>query len=178
MKSLSLPIALLAIFCLASCAKKESPAMIAKARADSMETAYKAFMTAWDAGKVEEFDKYISPNCLDKYEMLPGMKSGLAGLKEMALMVKTGCPDNKTTIKSMYADSNVLNVAYTDTGMNTGPMGGYPASNEKMTGSGNYRVNWVNGKFEDLSGLMDGAKSRVSTRKMIEDFAHPEAKKN
>ena len=148
-------IAAFALFSLASCGKKENPAAIAKAKADSMETNYKAFMAAWDAGKVDEFDKYVVANCLENYQPLPGMKSGLDGLKEMATLVHTAIPDNKTTLSNMYTQGDTLNLNYTDTGMNTGPLNGMPPSNEKMTGAGNYHVRWQNGKFIELSDLMD-----------------------
>ncbi len=166
-------IAAIALFSLSSCAKKEDPAALAKLKADSMETAYKAFIVAWDAGKVDEFDKYVGANCLEKYQPMPGMKAGLPGLKEMATLIHTALPDNKTTLSHIYAQGDTLNVNYADTGMNTGQLNGMPPSNQKMTGEGNYHVRWQNGKFIELESVMDAAKNVISTGKMMQDFAHP-----
>ena len=167
----------IALFSLSSCAKKENPAVLAKLKADSMETAYKGFIAAWDAGKVDEFDRYVGANCLEKYVPMPGMKAGLPGLKEMATLIHTALPDNKTTLSNIYAQGDTLNVNYADTGMNTGPLNGMPPSNQKMTGSGNYHVRWQNGKFIELQSVMDAAKNVISTGKMILDFVHPDSAK-
>ena len=155
---------------LASCSKKADAVADAKAKADSMETAYKAFIAAWDAGKVDEFDKYVGANCLVKYQPMPGMKAGLPGLKEMATLIHTALPDNKTTLSHIYAQGDTLNVNYADTGMNTGPLNGMPPSNQKMTGEGNYHVRWQNGKFIELESVMDAAKNVISTAKMMQEF--------
>ena len=170
-------IAAIALFSLSSCAKKENPAVLAKLKADSMEIAYKAFIAAWDAGKVDEFDKYVGVNCLEKYQPMPGMKAGLPGLKEMATLIHMALPDNKTTLSRLYAEGDTLNLNYADTGMNTGPLNGMPPTNQKMTGEGNYHVRWQNGKFIELESLMDAAKNVISTGKMMMDFAKPDADK-
>ena len=167
----------LALFSLASCAKKENPAAIAKAKADSMETAYKSFIAAWDASKVDEFDKYVGANCLENYQPKEGVKSGIEGLKQMATIIHTALPDNKTTLSHLYNEGDTLNLNYTDTGMNTGPLNGMPATNEKMTGSGNYHVRWQNGKFIELASLMDHGYNTINTGKMMQDFNKPEADK-
>ena len=176
MKSLFILITVFTIYSVSSCAKKENPAALAKAKADSMETAYKAFIAAWDAGKVEEFDKYVGTNCLENYQPKEGMKSGIEGLKQMATILHTGIPDNKTTLSNIYAEGDTLHVNYADTGKNTGPLNGIPASNEMMTGSGNYHVRWQNGKFIELASLMDHGYNTINTGKMIQDFAHPDNK--
>ncbi len=142
-----------------------------------METAYKAFIAAWDAGKVDEFDKYVGANCLENYQPSPGMKSGVDGLKEMATIIHTGLPDNKTTLSNMYSQGDTLNLNYTDTGMNSGSLNGMPPTNEKMTGSGNYHVRWQNGKFIELTSLMDAGKNVISTGKMMQDYMKPDAEK-
>ena len=79
--------------------------------ADSMKAAYTALSAAWDAGKVDELDKYVSANSVD-HNMMPGQEPGLAGLKKMVMEMKVGFPDEKTTIDAMYADSNMLIVRY------------------------------------------------------------------
>ncbi len=123
--------------------------------ADSMKAAYTAVSAAWDAGKVDEFDKYISTNSID-HNLMPGQEPGLAGMKKMASEMKAGFPDEKSTIEGMYVDSNMLIVRSTMTGTNSGPMMGMPATNKKMSNvMGIDMVRWENGKFVEHWGLFD-----------------------
>ncbi len=77
----------------------------------------------------------------------------------------------------MYSQGDTLNLNYTDTGMNSGSLNGMPPTNEKMTGSGNYHVRWQNGKFIELTSLMDAGKNVISTGKMMQDYMKPDAEK-
>jgi predicted ester cyclase len=123
--------------------------------ADSMKAAYTAVSAAWDAGKVDEFDKYISANSID-HNLMPGQEPGLAGMKKMAAGMKVGFPDEKSTIEAMYVDSNILVARTSMTGTNSGPMMGMPATNKKMTDvMGIDIVRWENGKFVEHWGLFD-----------------------
>ena len=139
------------------CMKKEGAADNGggMSMADSMKAAYTAISAAWDAGKVDEFDKYISANSVD-HNMMPGQVPGLAGMKKMAAEMKVGFPDEKSTIEGMYADSNMLVVRSTMTGTNSGPMMGMPPTNKKITGvMGIDMMRWENGKFVEHWGLWD-----------------------
>jgi predicted ester cyclase len=123
--------------------------------ADSMKAAYTAVSAAWDAGKVDEFDKYISANSID-HNLMPGQEPGLAGMKKMATGMKAGFPDEKSTIDAMYVDSNILVVRSSMSGTNSGPMMGMPPTNKKMTNvMGIDMVRWENGKFVEHWGLFD-----------------------
>jgi predicted ester cyclase len=123
--------------------------------ADSMKAAYTAVSAAWDAGKVDEFDKYISANSVD-HNMMPGQEPGLAGMKKMAAEMKVGFPDEKSTIDGMYVDSNILVVRSTMTGTNSGPMMGMAPTNKKIAGvMGIDMMRWENGKFVEHWGLFD-----------------------
>ena len=64
--------------------------------ADSMKAAWTALQTAFDAGKVDEFDKYVGTNMVE-HNPMPGQGPGLAGLKAMATGMKIGFPDQKST---------------------------------------------------------------------------------
>ncbi len=123
--------------------------------ADSMKAAYTALSAAWDADKVDEFDKYVSTNMVE-HNPFPGQEPGLAGLKKMASGMKAGFPDQKTNIDAMYVDSNILVARSSMTGTNSGPMMGMPATNKKMTNvMGIDMVRWENGKFVEHWGLFD-----------------------
>ncbi len=166
MRSQNILIAAFALVTLASCSKKENAAEVAKARADSMKLAYRSFAAAWDVGKAEEFDKYLSADLKVHEDPLPGMKPGLAGIKEMSTVMKTGFPDMKTTIVDVGVDSNILVVSYTDTCTNTGMVMGKPPTNQQITGNGSYKMRWENGKFVEMWRFLDGPK-------MLVDFGKP-----
>jgi predicted ester cyclase len=123
--------------------------------ADSMKAAYTALSAAWDAGKVDEFDKYISANSVD-HSMMQGQEPGLAGMKKMAAAMKVGFPDEKTTIEGMYVDSNILVARFTMNATNSGSMMGMPPTNKQITGvMGIEMMRWENGKFVEHWGLLD-----------------------
>ena len=145
-----------AAFFMASCAKKDGGADMSKnAKADSMKAAYTAVTNAWDAGKPDEFDKYISVDSKDN-NMMPGQKPGLAGMKEFAGMLKAAYPDMKTTIEDMRVDGDVLTARFRMSGTNSGPFMGMPATNKKLTNvMGIDQVRWDNGKFVEHWGLFD-----------------------
>jgi len=173
MKLKFIALIVVAFFVLTSCMKKENAAMVnppKTSKADSMKTAYIAFITAWNAAKVDEFDKYIDTNCLENYEPMEGIKTGMAGLKEMSIILNTACPDIKTTIKSISVEGNNLNISYKDSGTNTGAVNGLLPTKEPVSGEGNYAVIWQNGKFHDLSGVMEAGKVLINAIKVMQDY--------
>ncbi len=156
MKSRFVMCAVLAAFTLASCMKKEGTADSGtNAKADSMKNAYKAMSAAWDAGKPDEFDKYVATDSKD-HNAMPGMKTGLAGMKEMATMLKVAFPDMKTTVEDMRVDGDILTARFKVSGTNSGPFMGMPATNKKLTDVMGIEQNrWENGKFVERWGLFD-----------------------
>jgi predicted ester cyclase len=138
------------------CMKKEGAADNGgMSTADSMKAAYTAISAAWDAGKVDEFDKYVSANSID-HSMMTGQEPGLAGMKKMAAEMKVGFPDEKSTIDGMYVDSNILVARFTMNATNSGPMMGMPPTNKKITDvMGIEMMRWENGKFVEHWGLLD-----------------------
>ena len=150
-----------------SCAKKEgegaNAAMGAGAagnaagngKADSMKAAYKAVSEAWDAGNVDVFDKYIAVNSVD-HNPMPGMPQGLAGMKEMAKVLKTAYPDMKSVNQDFRVDGDILTVRWSMSGTNSGPFMGMPPTNKKISDIGGIdQVRWENGKFVEHWGYMD-----------------------
>ncbi len=139
------------------CMKKEGAAEngTGMSTADSMKAAWTGLQTAWDAGKVDDFDKYISPNFVER-NPFPGQNPGLEGLKKMAVGMKAGFPDQKTIIDAMYVDSNMIIARSSMSGTNSGPMMGMPATNKKMMNvEGIDIARWENGKFVEHWGVFD-----------------------
>jgi len=138
-------LAVAAFFSLSSCTKKGETSV--DARADSMKTAYKALIVAWDAGKADEIDKYIAADYLS-HNPMPGTKGTLDDMKNMMKMMKAGYPDMKTTVEDLRVDGDILMARWTTTGTNSGSMMGMPATNKKMTDiMGLEMLRWHNGKF-------------------------------
>ncbi|MEP7235974.1 MAG: ester cyclase [Ignavibacteriota bacterium] len=164
-----------AVLSLGSCAKKDGGADSAmKMKADSMKAAYTAISAAWDAGKTDEFGKYIADNVVD-HDPMPGAKPGLAGMKEMAGMMKTWYPDMKSTIEDMRVEGDVISVRFKSAGTNSGAMMGMPATNKKMSDvEGIEMMRWENGKFVEHWGVFDVMKMMQQLGMMPAPGAHPE----
>ena|ERR1700733_11124586 len=151
---ISIVVAFVALFA-TGCMKNNSASSGSNAAADSMKAAYTSFSAAWDAGKVDEFDKYMAVNGVD-HNLMMGQEPGLAGLKKFAAGLHTAFPDMKTTIEDMRVDSNILTVRFRVTGTNSGPMMMMPATNKKITDiMGIDQCRWENGKFAEHWGLFD-----------------------
>lgn len=144
MKYLSL-LTLAASFFLTSCGKSGSGDSSSNAQADSMKTAYKALTQAWNDGKPDEFDKYMSAD-YKSHNAMPGY-DGLEGAKKMAKEIVAGYPDMKTTIEDIRVDGDILMVRSRMVGTNTGPSMGMPATNKTMDVIGLEMSRWQNGKF-------------------------------
>lgn len=159
MKSRFVMLAVCAAFLAAGCMKKEGATTDSgtNAKADSMKNTWKAMAAAWDAGKADEFDKYVAANFVD-HDPMPGGKPGLAGMKDMATMMKSEFSDMKTTTEDMRVDGDVIIARFSVSGTNTGPMmmGAMPATNKKMTGvDGIEMMRWENGKFVERWGVFN-----------------------
>jgi predicted ester cyclase len=136
----SLCIAVAAAFSLSACNKGGGGAAdAAKMRTDSI---IKANIAGYDAvsqmilsGKMDDMGKYIADNYTE-HQMPPGMKPGLAGLKEHMMMMKTAYPDMKWTHDHIIADTNMIWAHFTMTGTNTGPWMGMPPTGKKVNFQG------------------------------------------
>ena len=123
--------------------------------ADSMKAAYTAFSAAWDAGKTDEFGKYLTTNAVD-HNLMPGQEQGLAGVQKFAAMLHAAYPDMKSTVEDMRVDGNVLTARFKVSGTNSGPFMGMPPTNKKISDvMGIDQLMWQDGKFTEHWGLFD-----------------------
>lgn len=144
MKYLSL-LTLAALLFLTSCGKSGADDSSSNAQADSMKAAYKALTQAWNDGKTEEFDKYMSAD-YKSHNAMPGYE-GVEGAKKMAKEIIAGYPDMNTTPEDIRVDGDILMARTRMVGTNTGPSMGMPATNQKMDVIGLEMTRWQNGKF-------------------------------
>ncbi len=145
MKYFSL-LTLAALFFLTSCGKSGAGDSSSNAQADSMKAAYKALTQAWNEGKQDEFDKYMSAD-YKAHNAMPGY-DGLDGAKKMSKELMVGYPDMNTSVEDVRIDGDILMARTRMTGTNTGAMMGMPAAtNKKMDVIGLEMARWHNGKF-------------------------------
>jgi predicted ester cyclase len=152
-------LAMCVVIIAAGCQKKDGGAAndAMKMKADSMKAAYTAMSAAWDAGKADEMDKYMTADVKENDMMMPNQKPGIAGIKEMVTSLKASFPDMKSTVDWMGVDGDMLTASFHVTATNSGPMMGMPATNKKMTGvHGIDILKWQNGKFVEHWGVFDG----------------------
>ena len=140
------------------CSKKDGDSA-GNAQADSMKTAYKAMLAAWDAGTPDELDKYLSPDYV-AHNPMPGTKGNVNDMKDMMRMMKTGFPDMKTTVEDLRVDGDMLMARWTTAGTNSGTMmPGMPATNKAISNvMGIEMVRWKNGKFTESWFVMEDMK--------------------
>jgi steroid delta-isomerase-like uncharacterized protein len=177
-------LALLAIssVLLSSCMKKEgTTSMEASMKAaDSVKNyninGYRAVTDMFNTGKFDDLGKYVADNNIE-HQMMPGQKSGLAGLKETITNFRAAFPDLKFTIDHITADSNMIWAHYTMTGTNTGPMMGMPPTGKSINIQGMDLVRLENGKGVEHWGYNEGRKMMEQLGLMPPMGGPPEAGK-
>ena len=116
-----------------------------------MMKAYDVFM----GGNVNMLDSLIARDMVE-HNPVPGITStGLAAVKEFAMMYKTAFPDMKVHYTKVMADSEYVIVYYTMTGTNTGPMMGMAACNKPVTVDGVDLVRIKDGLCVEHWGISD-----------------------
>ena len=161
MKHLLALVAISAVL-LSSCAKKDTGASESSLKADSTKLknieGYRAVTDMFNSGKMEGLDKYIDAN-FQEHQMEPGMKPGLAGLKENMTNFRAAFPDLKFTINDIVAEGDKVWALSTMTGTHSGgPFMGMPANGKSFTAQGVDIVRITNGKAVEHWGFYDNMK--------------------
>lgn len=94
----------------------------------------KKILAAVDAGDLNAFALYVSPNLIEHMPAPPGVNasSHFELAKMMIAGFHVGFPDGKTTPISIVAEGNMVMVHSRYTGTNTGSFMGMPATNKKV----------------------------------------------
>ena len=94
----------------------------------------KKILAAVDAGDLNAFAMYVSPNLIEHMPAPPGVNasSHFELAKMMIAGFHVGFPDGKTTPISIVAEGTMVMVHSRYTGTNTGSFMGMPATNKKV----------------------------------------------
>jgi len=88
--------------------------------------------------------------------IMPGMKPGLEGARQVHAISLIGMPDWHTRIDDLIAEDDKVVARITMTGTHTGDFWGIPATGTKVEFTGIYIVRIVDGKIVEHWGEEDG----------------------
>ena len=89
-------------------------------------------------------------------KIMPGMKPGLEGGKQVDATTLVGMPDWQTMIDDLIAEADKVVARITMTGTHTGDFWGIPATGKRVKFTGIYIVRIANGKIVEHWGEEDG----------------------
>ena len=88
--------------------------------------------------------------------IMPGMKPGLEGARQVHAISLIGMPDWHTRIDDLIAEGDKVVARITMTGTHTGDFWGIPATGKRVEFTGIYIVRIVDGKIVEHWGEEDG----------------------
>jgi steroid delta-isomerase-like uncharacterized protein len=91
---------------------------------------------ALQRGDLEAFASHIDPNYVRHCQAMPPGQQKLEGTEEFFAFLQewvTAVPEYEDTISPMIADGDKVAYVSTMTGVQTGPMGGFPATGKEFT---------------------------------------------
>jgi predicted ester cyclase len=89
-------------------------------------------------------------------KIMPGMKPGLEGAKQVHATTLIGMPDWHTTLDDLIAEADKVVARITMTGTHTGDFWGIPATGRQVKFTGIYIVRIAKGKIVEHWGEEDG----------------------
>lgn len=113
----------------------------------------------FNKGNMAFVDEHVAPDFVEHTPPPSGMEPGIAGFKKLVMEWRTGMPDLKVEVISMIAEGDMVAIHSKQSGTNSGPMMGMPATNKKTTDIGTL----------DLVRIKDG--------KMVEHWGYSEETK-
>jgi steroid delta-isomerase-like uncharacterized protein len=108
-------------------------------------------------GNAAAIDEYITPDFVE-HTAPPGEDSTIAGLRKWVSEMHTGMPDGHVEIVNLWADGDYVIMHTRQTGTNSGPMMGMPATNKKMDVRGVDIIKIKDGKATDHWGYYEEMK--------------------
>lgn len=82
-------------------------------------------------GNVAMIDSLVAPDFVD-HNAPPGLDSGIAGMRKWVPEMHAGMPDGKIEVLEVFTNGDLAATHVRQTGTNTGPMMGMPATGKKM----------------------------------------------
>jgi predicted ester cyclase len=106
----------------------------------------RAIEQAWDAGRLDELDRYFAPGFDNSASATPGLPPGLEGAKMAHQGVMQSFPDRKLEILDVIEEGDRVFVRTRATGTN---QGGFPAFNVSANGKPFQIEAWSVYRFEN-----------------------------
>ena len=120
--------------------------------AENVEVFRHVIESGFNAGKLEELDRWVSP---DLVEHQFGGESGLPALKEMIRDLRTAFPDLKMTIEDSATAGDKVWARLKCRGTQKGPLMGLPATGRAMEATAVEICRFANGKLAEHWGVPD-----------------------
>jgi predicted ester cyclase len=109
---------------------------------------------AFGKGDVGVLDETMTPDFIEHEEM-PGMGSGLEGLKNVIRMVRQAFPDLRIEIDDTISSGDQVCVRQTFSGTNTGSFMGNPPTGKSASWESIDIISFRNGRLAEHWGQMD-----------------------
>jgi steroid delta-isomerase-like uncharacterized protein len=113
------------------------------------------YQEIYNSNELELLSEVVADNVLTP-KIMPGMKPGLEGAKQVHSTTLIGMPDWHTEIDDLIAEADKVVARITMTGTHTGDFWGIPATGKHVEFTGIYIVRIANGKIVEHWGEEDG----------------------
>ncbi len=117
-------------------------------------TQLKRVVEVFSNGDVGVLDETMTPDFVEHEEM-PGMGSGLEGLKNVIRMVRQAFPDLRIEIDDTFSSGDQVALRQTFSGTNNGPFMGNPATGKSASWESIDIISFRNGRLAEHWGQMD-----------------------
>jgi predicted ester cyclase len=113
------------------------------------------YQEIYNGNELESLSEVVDEGVLTP-KIMPGMKPGLEGAKQVHATTLIGMPDWHTSLDDLIAEADKVVARITMTGTHTGDFWGIPATGRRVEFTGIYIVRIANGKIVEHWGEEDG----------------------
>lgn len=113
------------------------------------------YQEIYNRNELDSLREVVAENVLTP-KIMPGLKSGLEGAKQVHAITLIGMPDWHTAIEELIAEGDKVVARITMTGTHTGDFWGIAATGKRVEFTGIYIVSIVAGKIVEHWGEEDG----------------------
>lgn len=121
------------------------------------ETARRFYDEVLNKGNVDLIDSLVAADFID-HTPSPGQDSTVAGLKKWVSEMRTGFPDSKIEVLHIFTKGDQVMTHIRQTGTNSGPMMGRPATNKAIDMRGVDIIGFRDGKAYEHWGYFEEMK--------------------
>lgn len=113
------------------------------------------YQEIYNSNELDSLRDVVAENLLTP-KIMPGLKPGLEGAKQVHAITLIGMPDWHTAIDELIAEGDKVVARITMTGTHTGDFWGIPATGRRVKFTGIYIVRIADGKIVEHWGEEDG----------------------